>query len=1029
MDHHSEVDHHSALYDGVTTGAFSLVERTHSTAHVAFESRRYDGAWSCFATMLQQSKRSSAGDRSASRSRLCHESVLLLEGHLRSNRSVCMLRRGNAAAAIPDALVSVTVCPHWCKAWYRLGRLLLASGEASAAEVAFTEGSKFDISAVTGQLWWQHRTPTGPRGQRTLDFSMARDVVPCESARSSPVTKDDSHFATTVVETVDELHELMSRKQQSGMGGESRGSKKAILAFVGDAIWAHQSERPGDFCNETLTLYMTRVASYLEQASAVDAPKTVGDRHASREETHHAFDDIVAQVATTHLQAGAVHGAWLFLGAAERCIVKEKISRQQEHPAACFLPWNHYTVSRLVDYSVLQAWKTLSPAALCVATRIPKGSRELEELLGASSFDVLDSNVNQCSTSQKRRPCRSVASVIADPSELEDGLLQKGLTQIIRHTRRRLCTQHSLVLPFQAVLMIAPCSVAMPTHVYPEAALGKTTESHDIHWSPWYETVHVDASFNNVRLLAPPKPCFAFNFASPDVELGLPVRLSSEVEFKTVIAGTINAIIFWYDLLPLPMQHVESMMPDCSLAVQSHLCKSGPSSADSNVDERQVTDRRGLTSRRQALQWVDPVSLALGQRVVVHAKHTCTRAMFRTSVPVCSTPPQHVATIPRWYLSLLTDEARCGGYQAGLLEAISSGNEGHGTKRNVLVLGAGSGRLSFLAAKAGASLVIGVDDEISLLRAALQLAGNMKRSLNVHFILGSLNDLQIGHHFSERFDVLLLEKFDVGLLGFGTLALVHLAWTRFLKPNATVIPRRGRVYACCVNLNGDGDDAGNHWRPYQYGRQYSEIHLNARHIDVLTHPVEVFNFDLNNREVMIHADALEGTWRDGVAAIRGGHVNAVCFWFELDFASNAAYTVSSGPNSTSSQCWSQACQAVDGPIVQPGEVIEMFAYHRGSNITFSACYPSRQAIRVARPMCDDYWLRLYSKFLANSRDFATTLRNGTTRRDVTLAAAAIATDPARFARNNMHMLGSKGNDAVWWLLSDQGARPSHQLAT
>ena len=1037
--------------DRDSSALFSLIKHSQELANSAFEDRRYDSARSFFATALQSVEATfTTSAKSSLRDALCPSLALSLKGHLQSNLSTCKLI-GYTAAAVDDAIACTRICPQWSKVWYRLGLTLLVHGEPSAAATAFAQGYKVNVSAVAPQQWLQdgsvvvsHSDEYDHSCENSNDDkrSFLRDGLVSQYSTSIRSSSDaqsvcPSRFAsqmldhrpgTTIIETVEELHELVVRKQQNTIAFESQGrcaSSKQVLRFIDEVVWAHQSERPGDFSSEALMLSLTWVAKYLEQASAIQAPRVAAERRNVTDDVRRALNAVL-DVVGEHLLEATVRGAWLFLGTSDIPLLASEKLNEVVFPAACIVKWAHDSVSRLVEYSMLRNWKRCTTAMLCLVCRLPNGMHELKQLL-CSRTDKLY-KIDQNSAKECSCPQSAATVVMIDPGVLEDGLMGMGLVRHVRFLRRRLCTPHTLVLPFQVILMIAPCSIAIPETAYPEDSTGIATAFHDLCWSPSCETIHVDATLQSVTLLARPKPCFMFNFLSVDVEIGLPVRMSSDIEFDAINAGSLNAIIFWYDLSFLPMRlavrnrhlsrPVVNRLSNEPLVWRLHASNcADPNSIESSIDGNM--ERRGLFFPKQALQWVDRISLMIGQRIIVQASHTSTRAIFRVKIPVSMTPEHHVTAVPRWHLSLVADATRTARYRAGIKEAVAAIKHAAIDKEcTVLILGAGSGLQSFFAARAGAGRVIGIDHDVSLLGIAHRLARNLQESHNVCFVHGNMCDVHIGVHFLRRFDVLLLEKIDFGLVGTGALALVHLAWTHFLKPSGIVLPRCGRVYACCVDLGGAGAGLSNHWRSYECETKYTKKNLNcaSRRLKRLSQPFEVFDFDFSDRNVMLDVDALTGIWERGVAVIREGHLSAVCFWFELDFGKSGDYCMSTSPNATATSSWPQACQAVDGPFVRPGDRVELRAYHEGWNVTFAACCPSHQAIRIARPMFDGHWLRLQSMFIENDRDFATAVSMGTTRRQLAQTATALCLDTARFAWSGTY-LGYQGNDVVTALFS------------
>ena len=127
-----------------------------------------------------------------------------------------------------------------------------------------------------------------------------------------------------------------------------------------------------------------------------------------------------------------------------------------------------------------------------------------------------------------------------------------------------------------------------------------------------------------------------------------------------------------------------------------------------------------------------------------------------------------------------------------------------GTKTcNVIDYGSGSGLLSLMAARAGATRVTGIEHMPHVAKVAGDVtAMNGYASDVVSFLAKDIRKVKAGRgeDLKEKQDMLVMELFDYGFLGEGCLHFVHHAWNHCLKPDAVVVPGGGAVFAMPVQV-------------------------------------------------------------------------------------------------------------------------------------------------------------------------------------------------------------------------------------
>jgi hypothetical protein len=265
----------------------------------------------------------------------------------------------------------------------------------------------------------------------------------------------------------------------------------------------------------------------------------------------------------------------------------------------------------------------------------------------------------------------------------------------------------------------------------------------------------------------------------------------------------------------------------------------------------------------------------------------------------------------------------------------------------VLDIGAGSGLLSMMSARAGADSVVGVELNGHMCDVAEQvISANglsdkciiLQRDSRRMFAATS-EGLMRGRkpdgaapELTRQADILVFEVFDSGLIGEGALHLTAMASHRLLLPDAAIIPASARVFCqplefrlsdCC------GVDVA-HLNQYNWRPDYDGVELAAKKEQwtPLAEPVEIFAFDF--------ADAVQNsspaTTAKEVPATCGGILNAVAVWFELqldehEVLTTSPYTTDKGPT------WQNAVMFVPETRVGPGDSISLEASHDTYSIT------------------------------------------------------------------------------------------------
>lgn len=151
-----------------------------------------------------------------------------------------------------------------------------------------------------------------------------------------------------------------------------------------------------------------------------------------------------------------------------------------------------------------------------------------------------------------------------------------------------------------------------------------------------------------------------------------------------------------------------------------------------------------------------------------------------------------VSTVPRWHFAMLNDLGRNEAFAMALDRALPRG--GH-----VLDIGAGTGLLSMMAARAGAATVTTCEQNPMLAEIARQIVARHGLSDVITVVPKSSLDLVVGVDLPQRADLIVAEIVDCGLVGEGVLPTFEHARSHLLVPGGTLMPASARIVGALVD--------------------------------------------------------------------------------------------------------------------------------------------------------------------------------------------------------------------------------------
>ena len=894
-----------------------------------------------------------------------------------ANRSACKLGRGDAAGAARDAAECARREPAWPKAWYRLGRALFAQDKFGDASQAFDEGARLEPDNAEFGRWRERcraREEAAAAERRRArrhetDYSRFDFVNDGDGGGGGGGggRRGPARSGAPVVETVEEMHDLMQRKQQAQIDQQA----PADIYYVQTMLRLPQATRPAELEGRTA---LAAVVAYLERASALAAPRRPArnPRPPTREWSRRR---VGRPRRFRRAGAAARRAAEAWGGAIER--VRRRLGEADLGDAA----WLH--VGAGCGRSLARCARAAAGPVRALAVGPAAGARDVLAANGlADAVEWVEAPVEEVFDAAP-----PAVVVVLDPDLFDGGLLGRRALPYVRHARRHLAVPECVVVPARARVFCAPLAARLPaSHGVPLAALDR------YRWGPGSEELDLDGSMQAragaYRLLAPPVPCAELDFCAADVEAALAAR-EARLAFEAGEDGVLNGVAFWFEL--------------------------------DLVDELRFGTAPG-GGRRQRVQWVDPVRVAKGAPIRVAARVTETRVAFEVTAPQRVAPVVHRHCLGRWHLDMVADARRNAAFRAGIRAAVASVLEGKRTGPQrpgaaagcaVLDFGTGSGLLALYACEAGATAVVGVDTSAHVLACAREIARATPHAAAVRFVHKDCRRLEAGRDFGDRADVLVMELFDYGLLGEGCLHFARHAWAHCLRADARMVPRGAALRAVLVELGeaetGDGLDVRclgtRRFQPDYYGlRLEEEAHRR------LSAPFDVFDFDFSRASAL--ADGyLEGAWRGDVEVTATGRLNAVVFWHVLDLGDGA--DLATGPDDAET-CWLQACQPLEEVSVAQGTRLALQATHQGSRCTFSVDRARGAAARTGVEFYDHNDLALHNELAAQSAQLEkTVVFSSEARQEAADAALGVAVDPARLGRGGRYVDPDVAQQFAW----------------
>lgn len=151
----------------------------------------------------------------------------------------------------------------------------------------------------------------------------------------------------------------------------------------------------------------------------------------------------------------------------------------------------------------------------------------------------------------------------------------------------------------------------------------------------------------------------------------------------------------------------------------------------------------------------------------------------------------HRKLVGSWHIDMMNDSERNNAYQKAIEKAVNSDSI-------VFEIGAGSGLLSMMAARAGAKHVYTCEKSMPIRNAAREIIKKNGLSDKITVIDKWSTSVSIPEDIPEKVDIIIGEIFGPGLLEEQALHFFYDAKKRLAKPDTRIIPIKATMYGALI---------------------------------------------------------------------------------------------------------------------------------------------------------------------------------------------------------------------------------------
>jgi type II protein arginine methyltransferase len=273
--------------------------------------------------------------------------------------------------------------------------------------------------------------------------------------------------------------------------------------------------------------------------------------------------------------------------------------------------------------------------------------------------------------------------------------------------------------------------------------------------------------------------------------------------------------------------------------------------------------------------------------------------------------------VPDFHASMLADSARNSAY----VRAIEMTAPG----KRVLDIGAGSGLLAMIAARAGAASVVACERDPMLAATARAIVAANGLADRVTVLAVHSSQLDRERDLAGGVDLVTSEIFAHDLLGEQVLASLAHARTALCRPGARFLPAAASIRVALADFADTratlGDVEGFDLSLFErHVPQVRTVRTASRRLVLRSEPVELFRFDFDGAA----PPAAHGQARAVVRSL-GGRVAGIAQWLRIEFAPGVSYE--NAPGADDRHHWVLPLHAAEPRDTAAGEEITIGGWH------------------------------------------------------------------------------------------------------
>lgn len=279
--------------------------------------------------------------------------------------------------------------------------------------------------------------------------------------------------------------------------------------------------------------------------------------------------------------------------------------------------------------------------------------------------------------------------------------------------------------------------------------------------------------------------------------------------------------------------------------------------------------------------------------------------------------------IPNWHVSLVKDHQRNNAFEAALMRNIKPG-------MRVLDVGAGTGLLAMMAARAGADEVYSCELNPAMAAVAADIIQANGYEDKITIIAKNSKDIDADADMGGLADLVVAEILGSDLVCEQVLPAMRDVVSRLAKPGAQLIPQSGDIVVALAHWDELGkqqmdNTAGFDLSPFnQLQRPSFKLHGAIPSLHLRGTASNLFSFDFSDTKT-----PEERVTIDLVAD--GGQVNGIVQWIRLQMDEEGELENYPGPSATSS--WACLFHPLPEPVeTVAGQTITIGASHNGNKL-------------------------------------------------------------------------------------------------